>query len=56
MVWRSQLFVAKPAFGVLALVVFCHSAQSQSSQTSLGDIPLRFGLPADEATRQRLYD
>jgi len=56
MVWRSQLFVAKQAFGVLALIVFCHSAQAQSSQTNLGDIPLRFGLPADEATRQRLYD
>lgn len=40
----------------LALITFSSPTLAQTSQTTGGEIPLRFGLPADEAARQKLYD
>ena len=56
MINHSWPSVARQAGLAVALVLFCSPAQPQSSQFRGAEIPLRFGLPADEAARQKLYD
>src|SRR5277367_6767772 len=52
----AVLFATARTTFALALITFSSPTLAQTSQTTGGEIPLRFGLPADEAARQKLYD